>query len=551
VAKILVADDNSNIQKMVGLALKDHGIDVVAVGNGEAAVRKISDLRPDLVLADVFMPVRNGYEVCQYVKMDPSLAHIPVILLVGAFDPLDEQEAQRVGADGVLKKPFVPPDPLISMVKSALQRAGVAQGNAGAAKTPVPEVLKASDLLTPSGASVPTVESFPLPMPSHEPAIAPLEQESFVDEVAARPEPVRIDGGSQPVAFGSLLETPTDEKDDELGYLQQTNSELAPQRDWRDPDSDELEEEAEEEKPPAPWRHEEAGSYKDTGTTSGAKDWRAGSFEQILAKKIPVDSWTPVEDKPELVETAPAASNAVKETPAAPTVIAKTSPVTGTIAAAPFGNDPWAAASSPVSQEKISTETATAVEEVARVRQNELSSPAAVVANVPEVKQAEPPTKAPKDSWFSVPSNPWNAEIEKANKLASAWDAAAPVTTPAAGNNGAEKIAEAVSETTQQVIEEAALPTGAVEAIREEAAQVAEDATHVTEQHASDGTSFYAPEALIEPPVAAAEATPSMDDLVARVLARMSPEVLQAVTREILKPVVEAMVKEEMKLKKS
>src|SRR5712692_1911011 len=222
VAKILVADDNSNIQKMVVLALKDQGIDVVAVGNGEAAVRKISDLRPDLVLADVFMPVRNGYEVCQYVKMDPSLAHIPVILLVGAFDPLDEQEAQRVGADGVLKKPFVPPDPLISMVKSALQRAGVAHGNASAAKTPEVEALKGTDLLMPSGASVPTVESFPLPMPSHEPAIAPLEQESFVDEVAERPEPVRIDSGSQPVAFGSLLETPTDEKDDELGYLQQT-----------------------------------------------------------------------------------------------------------------------------------------------------------------------------------------------------------------------------------------------------------------------------------------------------------------------------------------
>src|SRR6201999_2087213 len=111
---------------MVGLALKDHGIDVVAVGNGEAAVRKIADVRPDLVLADVFMPVRNGYEVCKFVKDDSSLSHIPVILLVGAFDPLDEQEAQRSGADGVLKKPFVPPDPLISMVKSALVRAGVA-----------------------------------------------------------------------------------------------------------------------------------------------------------------------------------------------------------------------------------------------------------------------------------------------------------------------------------------------------------------------------------------------------------------------------------------
>src|SRR5271155_4077572 len=129
VAKILVADDNSNIQKMVGLALKDQGIDVVAVGNGEAAVRKISDIHPDLVLADVFMTVRNGYEVCKYIKDDPAFAHIPVILLVGAFDPLDEQEAQRVGADGVLKKPFVPPDPLIAMVKSALMRAGVHIGN--------------------------------------------------------------------------------------------------------------------------------------------------------------------------------------------------------------------------------------------------------------------------------------------------------------------------------------------------------------------------------------------------------------------------------------
>src|SRR5437762_8874864 len=143
VARILVADDNSNIQKMVGLALKDQGIDVIAVGNGEAAVRKISDVRPDLVLADVFMPVRNGYEVCKYVKDDSSLAHIPVILLVGAFDPLDEQEAQRVGADGVLRKPFVPPDPLISMVKSALARAGVPLGNEPELVVPVKEEVPA------------------------------------------------------------------------------------------------------------------------------------------------------------------------------------------------------------------------------------------------------------------------------------------------------------------------------------------------------------------------------------------------------------------------
>jgi len=122
VPRILVADDNTNIQKMVSLAFEERGIDVVAVGNGEAAVRRIPDANPDLVLADVFMPVRNGYEVCEFVKKDTRFAHTPVILLVGAFDPLDEKEARRVGADGVLKKPFVPPDPLIAMVMSALEK---------------------------------------------------------------------------------------------------------------------------------------------------------------------------------------------------------------------------------------------------------------------------------------------------------------------------------------------------------------------------------------------------------------------------------------------
>src|SRR3981189_2219600 len=122
VAKILGADDNSNVQKTMALALADLGVEVISVNNGEAAVRKLADISPDLVLADIFMPVRNGYEVCEYVKKDARFSRVPVVLLVGAFDPLDEREAQRVGADGILKKPFVPPDPLITMVKTLLDR---------------------------------------------------------------------------------------------------------------------------------------------------------------------------------------------------------------------------------------------------------------------------------------------------------------------------------------------------------------------------------------------------------------------------------------------
>ena len=146
---ILVADDNSNIQKMVGIALKDQGIDVIAVGNGEAAVRKLAESVPDLILADIFMPVRNGYEVCEYVKKDDRFAHVPVVLLVGAFDPLDDREVERVRADAVLKKPFVPPEPLIEMVKSLL-------GKAAAAAPAAEDVEQTQDVTAGVGGRTPT-----------------------------------------------------------------------------------------------------------------------------------------------------------------------------------------------------------------------------------------------------------------------------------------------------------------------------------------------------------------------------------------------------------
>jgi CheY-like chemotaxis protein len=159
VPRILVADDNTNIQKMVVLAFQERGVEVIAVGNGEAAVRRLPDANPDLVLADVFMPVRNGYEVCEFVKKDPRFSHVPVILLVGAFDPLDEKEARRVGADGVLKKPFVPPDPLIAMVMSALEKNPKVAAELAKAKE-----AKAEAALPPALPEVP-LKAEPKPLP--------------------------------------------------------------------------------------------------------------------------------------------------------------------------------------------------------------------------------------------------------------------------------------------------------------------------------------------------------------------------------------------------
>ncbi len=169
--RILVADDNTNIQKMVVLAFEERGVDVIAVGNGEAAVRRIPDANPDLVLADVFMPVRNGYEVCEFVKKDTRFAHVPVILLVGAFDPLDEKEARRVGADGVLKKPFVPPDPLIAMVMSALEKnpkvaAELAKARETPPEPPPPPVMEIAAKAEPK-----PLPDFPEPSPEEAAAI--------------------------------------------------------------------------------------------------------------------------------------------------------------------------------------------------------------------------------------------------------------------------------------------------------------------------------------------------------------------------------------------
>ena len=106
--RILVADDNTNIQKMVVLAFQERGVEVIAVGNGEAAVRRLPDANPDLVLADVFMPVHNGYEVCEFVKKDPRFSHVPVILLTRAAQPADYAASHQLGAVVCMAKPFKP-----------------------------------------------------------------------------------------------------------------------------------------------------------------------------------------------------------------------------------------------------------------------------------------------------------------------------------------------------------------------------------------------------------------------------------------------------------
>lgn len=120
--KLLLADDSPTIQKVISLTFgEDEGFEVVAVGDGRQALRALEgDPPPDVVLADVVMPGPDGYELCERIKRDERLKKIPVVLLVGTFEPFNEAEARRVGADTVLTKPFQSIRNLVGKVGSLL-----------------------------------------------------------------------------------------------------------------------------------------------------------------------------------------------------------------------------------------------------------------------------------------------------------------------------------------------------------------------------------------------------------------------------------------------
>ncbi|MBI5544268.1 MAG: response regulator, partial [Deltaproteobacteria bacterium] len=104
--KLLLADDSITIQKVVAITLASEDFAITAVDNGEDAVARARDLKPDIILADVVMPRKTGYEVCELVKSDPGLKHIPVLLLAGTFEAFDEGRARAASADGHIQKPF-------------------------------------------------------------------------------------------------------------------------------------------------------------------------------------------------------------------------------------------------------------------------------------------------------------------------------------------------------------------------------------------------------------------------------------------------------------
>ena len=132
-------DDSATMREVIKIAFRRENINVIASHDAAVALQEIENARPDVVITDVIMPEKDGYEVCQFIKNHPELAKTPVILMSGVVNRAVAERAFAVKADELLRKPFQPQD-LIARVKSLLQPGAAAQ------PAPVPQTDSAAVL---------------------------------------------------------------------------------------------------------------------------------------------------------------------------------------------------------------------------------------------------------------------------------------------------------------------------------------------------------------------------------------------------------------------
>ncbi len=173
--KLLLADDSVTIQRVIELTFADEDIQVIAVGDGEEAIRRVQSDRPDIVLAAIGMPERDGYEVAAFIKGTPQFAHIPVLLLRGAFEPVDEGRVRAAGCDGVLVKPFEP-QLVIRRVKDLI---GEGPAPVGSVSLTVPQAARP---MTPAHAMPGTAPAALTPV---QPVRPPASSDDYFDRLDA------------------------------------------------------------------------------------------------------------------------------------------------------------------------------------------------------------------------------------------------------------------------------------------------------------------------------------------------------------------------------
>ena len=206
--KLLLADDSVTIRKVVEMSFVDAGVDVFSTGDGEAAMQKFIEVQPDIVLVDVEMPGPNGYQICEMIKQDAATRHIPVLLLVGSFEPFDQTEAERVEADGFLTKPFQSIHDLVARVNDLL-------GLNSSSPTPTPETADIEELYQNSFAETMPIQDYDTeedpfngtyPTEESEPEIETVFDDAAVDDEMIEALRPHANGDADPIHMAETIQ---------------------------------------------------------------------------------------------------------------------------------------------------------------------------------------------------------------------------------------------------------------------------------------------------------------------------------------------------------
>lgn len=117
---VLIVDDSQTLRHMLSELLRDQGIEVMEATNGVEAKEKLQQRRPDLVITDLIMPQMNGYELCRWIKNEPQMQDLPVLVCTTKSEEFDRYWGMKQGADAYITKPFHPPE-LIQTVRRLLR----------------------------------------------------------------------------------------------------------------------------------------------------------------------------------------------------------------------------------------------------------------------------------------------------------------------------------------------------------------------------------------------------------------------------------------------
>lgn len=184
---ILIADDSLSVRKVAERMLTEAGLEVALAANGEEAMNMASTKKPDLIIADVIMPDKSGFEVCAYIRAQASLANTPVLLVSGFVDDEVTRQAEACRADGVIKKPFQGP-----MLRERVMEL-LAARKEPAVQAAAPELVLEMPVAAPEPETTLHAEEPPIPAPATMavPAAAAAPTAQLEEEVRALRETIQ------------------------------------------------------------------------------------------------------------------------------------------------------------------------------------------------------------------------------------------------------------------------------------------------------------------------------------------------------------------------